>query len=190
MPPVYAIDGRRASLQRGRTDPGGTTMIKTMLAGAALALAATTSSAAPAAEDWVTVVRTAEINAPAAKVWGLVGDYCAFGKVRNIPCTYKKGSGGLGTIRVLNGTTEEVKVGEGQYSYGYFQTVGARTQARYHGNMSVLPTGATGSRIVYTLIYDQAGFASDAERASQKAAMETSFQDAVNIMKKMAEEAK
>ena len=166
-------------------------MLKSILAGAALALVATAGSAAPAAEDWVTVVRTAEVNAPAAKLWGLVGGYCEFGKVRNVNCTYKKGTGGLGTIRVLNGVTEEVKVGEGHYSYGYFQTAGARVIARYHGNMSAIPSadGKT-SKLVYTLIYDQAGFPSDAERASQKAAMETSFQDAVNIMKKMAEEAK
>jgi opacity protein-like surface antigen len=163
-------------------------LLKSILAGAAVALVAT---AATAAEDWVTVVRTIEVKAPAAKVWGLVGGYCDFGKVRNVPCVYTKGAGGLGTIRKLNGVTEEVKVGEGQYSYGYFQTVGARTQARYHGNVSVTPSADNKtSKIAYTLIYDQAGFASDAERASQKAAMETSFQEAIETMKKMAEGAK
>lgn len=162
--------------------------MKSILAGAALALAATGASAA---EDWVTVVRSAEIARPASQVWALVGGFCDFGKVRKVSCTYKKGTGGLGSIRVLNGVTEEVKVGEGQFSYGYFQTVGARVAARYHGNMSAIPSadGKT-TRMVYTLTYDQAGFPSDAERASQKAAMETSFQEAVDTMKAMAEAAK
>ncbi len=167
-------------------------MLKSILAGGAIALAAgSLASGASAAEDWVTVVRSAEIARPASAVWALVGGYCEFGKVRKVSCTYKKGTGGLGTIRVLNGVTEEVKVGEGQYSYGYFQTVGARTQARYHGNMSAIPSadGKT-TKMVYTLIYDQAGFATDAERASQKAAMETGFQDAVDTIKAMAEAAK
>lgn len=160
--------------------------MKTIIAGAAFALIA--ASSASAAEDWVAVERSIDVKAPAAKVWAQVGGYCDFGKVRNVPCVYTKGAGGLGTVRKLNNVTEEVKVGEGIYSYGYFQTVGARTAQRYHGNVSVVPSkdGKT-SKIVYTLIYDQGVLKDDAERASTKTTTEASFQTAIETMKKMVE---
>jgi hypothetical protein len=164
-------------------------MLKSIIAGAAFAAVSVLgATAASAAEDWVAVERSIDVNAPAAKVWGMIGGYCDFGKVRNIPCTYTKGTGGLGTVRKLNNAVEEVKVGEGIYSYGYFQTVGTRTNQRYHGNMSVVPSrdGKT-SKIVYTLIYDQGVLKDDAERASTKASTETSFQSAIEAMKKMVE---
>ena len=83
-------------------------MLKSIIAGAAFAAVSVLgATAASAAEDWVAVERSIDVNAPAAKVWGMIGGYCDFGKVRNIPCTYTKGTGGLGTVRKLNNAVEE-----------------------------------------------------------------------------------
>ncbi len=159
-------------------------MLKTIIAGAAFALIAT---AAFAAEDWVAVERSIEVKAPAAKVWGLLGGYCAANKARGAPCDFTKGTGELGTIRKLNPTTEEVKVAEGQYSYGYMQTLGASTPLRYHGNISVLPVSGASSKIVYTLVYDQGALATDAERETTRNTFGTRFQGAIEQMKTLAE---
>ena len=159
-------------------------MLRALICGAVLALAA---SAALAAEDWVAVERTIEVKAPAAKVWGLLGGYCAANKARGAPCDFTKGTGELGTIRKLNPTTEEVKVAEGQYSYGYMQTLGASTPLRYHGNISVLPVSGASSKIVYTLVYDQGALATDAERETTRNTFGTRFQGAIEQMKTLAE---
>lgn len=161
-------------------------MLRGMMAGAVLALAATS---AMAAEDWVAVERSIAVNASAEKVWSQIGGYCQANKNRNAPCDFINGTGGLGTDRKLNPTTEEVKTAEGLYSYGYFQTLGANTGLRYHGNVSVVPEGKS-SKIVYTLIYDQGALKDDAERASTAATMGTRFQGAIEQMKTFVEAAK
>jgi hypothetical protein len=156
-------------------------------AGAVLAVLA--SNGASAAEDWTAVERSIAVNAPAEKVWSLIGGYCQANKNRGAPCDFVKGTGGLGTNRKVSPTTEEVKVAEGVYSYGYFQTLGTNTGLRYHGNVSVVPDGKA-SKIVYTLIYDQGALKDDAERASTAATMGTRFQGAIEQMKAFVEAAK
>jgi hypothetical protein len=153
---------------------------------AALAAGAACAASPAAAFDFVTVKRTVEVNRPAAAVWSKVGGYCAIGDWLKVKCAYKSGSGGAGTVRLLNDQVEEVMVGQTALSYTYQQNVGPMTPNLYHGTLDVVPVDAGHSRIVYTLVYDQQPL-SAADKTAQNTRLNERFQAAIETMKKMAE---
>jgi hypothetical protein len=97
---------------------------------------------------------------------------------------YLSGSGDVGSVREINGTNIEPMVAENAFSYTCWQSVG--NMAAY-----VVPRdscGRTGkSRITYTLFYNQAVLASDAQRGSEHERLANRFQDALDSMKAAAE---
>ena len=167
-----------------------TSLLKTIFAGAVFVLFATSvSAAAPAAkDDWVAQRNSMEIKAPVEKVWGVIGGYCEMPRVMKASCSYTQGTGGLGTIRLMNGSGEALKVGEGHYNYSFFYTAGPHNEPRYHGNLELAASADNKTtNLIYTLIYDQSVFASDAERAAQKAVNDDSFGRHFNPVKVLAE---
>jgi hypothetical protein len=147
-----------------------------------LALSANAAEAA----DIVVITRDIGVAAPAARVWSRVGGYCAIAEWLKVTCSMTSGNGGLGSVRLLNGLTQEVLVTSGPLSYTYHQTVGNMSAYGYHGTLAVVPAGRSASRVVYTLVYDQETMTPD-KRASERARLESRFQGAVETMKALAE---
>jgi hypothetical protein len=155
-------------------------------------LAALTSAffiaATAAYADFAVVQREIEVNEPAEEVWAKVGDYCAISEWLDLDCTYLFGDGSVGTNRALaGGRIEEVMVAQTDHSYTYIQTVGNMAERHYTGTLNVEPVTDTTSRILYTLVWDESGYANDEERNTARTNFETRFQTAIETMKAMAE---
>ncbi len=140
-----------------------------------------------AATDYVVIVRHAEINRPAAQAWKRVGSYCALSEWLSVTCTLESGSGGLGSVRLINNTFVEVMVAQSPLSYTYWQTQGSMAASGYHGTVALVPRGAHRSEVIYTLVYNQAAFPTEAERAAQRDRLTKRFQGACDMIKKLAE---
>ena len=144
--------------------------------------------AAPSlASDYVVIQQVATVGASADHVWHQVGNFCAISKFLDVKCEYAAGKGGLGSVRRLNGVTLEPMIALTPYSYTYGQTEGGMKDFYYHGTLAVEPTGKRSSRIIYSLVYDQAGMASDEVRAAQRERITTRFRGAVDKIKAIAE---
>jgi hypothetical protein len=167
--------------------------MKKFIAAAVLALAApalaqpAAAPAAPAAavpntpKNWATIVMTANVNRNADEAWKRMGgnDYCAFIKYLGMnSCVLTVGTGDVGTNRRLNDRIDELMVSKTSRSYVYAQPT---SPIFYHGTMAVEPVSATSSRIVYTLVYDNANIA-PAERAAEMDRRRVRFQEAIDKM--------
>ena len=153
-----------------------------------LVLAAATIAAAPAmAHDYLVVRRTAEVAGTPDAAWARIGDFCMISKLLDAKCEYASGTGDVGTVRRLNGTTLEPQVARTQYSYTYSQIEGGRKGMDYHGTLAVEPAGKGRTRIVYTLVIDQDLYAPGTDRATTKTGLETRFQGAVDKAKAIVE---
>ena len=163
-------------------------IIAALLALTAPALAQPAAApAAPAAavpntpKNWATIVMTANVSRNADEAWKRMGgnDYCAFIKFLGMnSCVLTVGSGDVGTNRRLNDRIDELMVSKTSRSYVYAQPT---SPIFYHGTMAVEPVTATTSRIVYTLVYDNANIA-PAERAAEMDRRRVRFQDAIDKM--------
>src|SRR5215472_1527925 len=113
------------------------------------------TSIAQARSNWVTIVITADVARNADITWDRIGghDYCAIMKfIETQSCVLTSGRGEVGSIRLLNGSIQELLVSRTARSYVYAQPSSTNF---YHATMSVEPVDATHSRIVYTLLYDR-----------------------------------
>lgn len=137
--------------------------------------------------DYIVIVRHAEINRPAAQVWKRVGGYCTIAEWLKVTCSYQSGSGDLGSVRIINGNILEAMVANSPLSYTYWQTQGTMAPAGYHGTVAIVPDGAHSSTVTYTLVYNQAAFATAAERTAQRERLTQRFQGACDAIKKLAE---
>lgn len=164
-----------------------TLTVGTVLALILGALTPVFAAASDAPADYVTIVRHAQINRPAAQVWKRVGGYCAIAEWLGVTCTYQSGSGELGSVRIINGNILEVMVAASSLSYTYWQTKGAMAPAGYHGTIAIVPRGKHRSTVVYTLVYNQDAFPTEAERTAQRERLATRFQGACDAIKKLAE---
>ena len=156
----------------------------------ALALGALTPAFAAGSNtptDFVVIVRHAEINRPAEEAWKRVGGYCAISEWLNMTCTYQSGTGDLGSVRLLSGSILEVMVARSPLSYTYWQTQGTMAPAGYHGTIAIVPNGRHRSTVTSTLVYNQAAFPNEAERAAQRDRLTKRFQGACESIKKLAE---
>lgn len=154
----------------------------------AAALAAAFSVPAFAAE-YVTVELEIDIAKPAAEVWSKVGDYCDIGEWLNVDCKITSGDGGFGTVRDLaGGRVTEILVAKTDLSYGYTQPVReGQFYNLYHGFMEAKPVTPTTSKLVYTLVYDVADKADQAEKDADIARRRAMFEGALQNIKKIAE---
>ncbi|UAJ11758.1 SRPBCC family protein [Glacieibacterium megasporae] len=153
----------------------------------AIAGALLTVAAAPLpADDFVVIRQTLDVDRPVDVAWPRVGGYCAIADWLKVTCEYTRGSGDVGTVRRLNAAIIEVMVAQTPYSYTYLQTDGTMAATRYHGTLAAEAMGSR-TRLVYTLVYDQAALATDALRASEHARLEARFGGALAAMKSLIE---
>jgi len=149
------------------------------------ALAAITSAASaqtPQPADWVTLTFSADLNKNADVAWERVGgnDWCGIAKYLAVQsCEIVKGKGELGSIRTINGTIVENVVARTAHSYTYAQPF---TPIFYHGTMAVEPVNATHSKLVYTLIWNQAALTDPKARTEALEGRRVRFQAAVDKM--------
>jgi hypothetical protein len=131
--------------------------------------------------SWATIVMTANVNHGADEAWKRIkgDDYCAFITFLGMnSCVLTVGTGEVGTNRLLNGTINELMVSKTSRSYVYAQPT---SPIFYHGTMAVEPVDAGHSRIVYTLLYDNANIAPDG-RAAEMDRRRVRFQGAIDKM--------
>jgi hypothetical protein len=143
--------------------------------------------AAAATPDYVTIVNQVIVDRPVAQVWARIGGYCAIAEWLKVTCEMASGTGEVGSVRKLNGTTLEPMVAKTPTSYTYWQSVGAMGSAQFHGTLMAQPDGPTRTRLSYTLFYDQALLPSDEVRASEHKRLETRFVAPLTEMKRLAE---
>jgi hypothetical protein len=87
-------------------------------------------------------------------------------------------------VRRLADRIDEVMVARTARSYTYTQPT---TTILYHGTLDVQADGPDRSRIVYTLIYDQAPLATPEAQAADRAGRAKTFAGALANMKALAE---
>jgi hypothetical protein len=126
------------------------------------------------------------VNKPAADVWKRIGKFCDIGEWLRIPCTITSGKDGeFGAVRSV---ASEILVGKTELSYTYTQPVReGRPYDLYHGTLEARPVTATTSKIVYTLFFDNSLLADDAARERNLAQRRTTFTNALENMKILAE---
>src|SRR4051812_31106827 len=126
------------------------------------------------------------VNKPAAEVWKRIGKFCDIGEWLRIPCTITAGTDGeFGAVRSV---ANEILVGKTELSYTYTQPVReGRPFDAYHGTLEARPVTATTSKIVYTLFFDNSMLADDAARERNLAQRKTTFMQALENMKILAE---
>lgn len=140
--------------------------------------------------EWSVIRMTAEINRPAAQAWKKIGgdDWCGIGKYLAIQgCSIVKGNGDVGSVRLIknnNADIIELAVARTPLSYTYAQP---QSPIFYHGTMAVEPIDARHSRLVYTLIYDEAPLKTAQAKAENREQRRARFQAAVDKMKAAAD---
>ncbi|MCH8073794.1 MAG: hypothetical protein IIA09_17825 [Proteobacteria bacterium] len=118
-------------------------------------IALMTSCWATAQPDYYRLELDIAINKPAAEVWSKVGGYCDISEWLGLDCEITQGDGGIGTVRVLNGTIVEPMVAQTELSYGYTQpVVEGQYYTLYHGFMEARPVSETTSKVIYTMMWD------------------------------------
>jgi hypothetical protein len=136
---------------------------------------------------YMTVHLEADVNKPAAEVWARVGKYCDIGEWLGFGgCTMLSGKeGDIGSVRSIG---NEIMVAKTDLSYTYTQPprVGAFYDL-YHGTVEAKPVTATTSKLIYTLVWDASNLENDAAREANKTQRTTTFQNAMNNMKILAE---
>ncbi len=116
----------------------------------------TLCSLAMAQADYHRLEFEIDIDRPAAEVWSKVGDYCDISDWLGVTCEITQGDGGLGTVRVLNGTIVEPLVGQTELSYGYTQPpVEGVPYNLYHGFMEARPVTDSTSKMIYRVMWDR-----------------------------------
>jgi hypothetical protein len=135
---------------------------------------------------YATIPLEIDVNRPAAEVWKRVGKYCDIGEWLRVPCTITSGKDGeVGAVRSIG---NEILVGKTELSYTYTQPVRTgRPYDLYHGTLEARPVTATTSKLVYTLVYDNSMMADDDAREKDKARRSTTFTQALQNMKILAE---
>jgi len=161
-------------------------MKKIFAAAALLALSAGSALAQTAQPaDWTTLTFTANLNKPADIAWERIGgnDWCAIAKYLDVKgCTINSGKGELGSVRTITtatGTVIENVVARTAHSYTYAQPF---TPIFYHGTLAVEPVDTTHSKLVYTLIWNQAGLPDPKARTDAYEGRKVRFQAAVDKM--------
>lgn len=118
-----------------------------------VALAA--ASSAIAQPDYYRLELEVDIDRPAAEAWSRIGGYCDISEWMGLDCEITQGDGGIGTVRVLNGTIVEPMVARTALSYGYTQpVVEGQYYTLYHGFMEARPVTDTTSKVIYTMMWD------------------------------------
>ena len=136
-------------------------MKKGVFAGAAIVLA----MLGPAqAAEYTSILLEKIVDRTPDQTWAKIGPYCSIAQWLNAPCVITQGNGvSVGTIRRLRDTTDEIMIAQTPYSYSYTQP---NSPILYHETLAVEPMDhGRKTKIVYTLLYDQAPLGSDQAKA-------------------------
>ena len=129
-----------------------------------------------------------DVNKPAAEAWARIGKYCDIGEWLGIGggCQLLSGKDGeLGAVRSIG---NEILVAKTDLSYTYTQPLRTgQFYPLYHGTVEAKPVTATTSKLIYSLMWDASNLADDAAREANKTQRATTFQNALNNMKILAE---
>ena len=129
-------------------------------------LALTASSWATAEPNYHRLELEVAVNKPAVEVWSKIGGYCDISEWLGVECEITQGDGGIGTVRLLNGTIVEPMVALTELSYGYTQPVTeGEYYILYHGFMEARPVSATTSKLIYTVMWDTSQLSEDEMKA-------------------------
>ena len=146
--------------------------------------------ATPQPADWTTLTLTADLKAGADSAWQKIGgnDWCGIAKYLDVKgCAINSGTGELGSVRTIMGATGpvvEIVVARTAHSYTYAQPF---TPIFYHGTLAVEPVDRTHSKLIYTLIWNQAAVGDAAAQAAARTGRQMRFQAAVDKMKVAAD---
>ena len=148
-----------------------------------------TAPAFAAEPEYATIKMEIDVAKPAAEVWAKVGKYCDISEWLSLDCKITSGDGGMGTVRALaGGRVLEILVAKTDLSYGYTQPVReGQFYNLYHGFMEAKVVNAKSSKILYTLVLDVSDKADKAAKDADLAKRRTSFEAALQNMKRMAE---
>lgn len=150
-------------------------------------LALTVSCGVVAEPDYFRMDFEIEIDKPAAEVWSKVGGYCDIGEWLDVECKITSGDGGIGTVRVLNGTIVEPLVAQTELSYGYTQpAVEGEYYTLYHGFMEARPVSESTTLLMYTVMWDTSR-SSEAEATAAIERRQKLFTKGLERMKEIAE---
>jgi hypothetical protein len=169
-----------------RAQSKGEMVMKTgFLANAAIGVTMLVSAPAGAAE-YTTILLDKVVNRTPDQTWAKIGPYCAIATWLKVKCVLTAGNGvAVGTNRLLNDNNNEIMVAATPYSYTYTQPT---STILYHGTLAVEPLDrGRQTRIVYTLLYDQAPLGTDQAKAENRASRTKRFSEALDAMKAMAE---
>lgn len=139
-----------------------------------------------ASAEYATVLLERVVNATPARTWAKVGPYCAIAQWLKVTCVVTAGNGvSVGSNRLLNGNNNELMVAATPWSYTYTQP---SSTILYHGTLAAEPMerGAK-TKLVYTLIYDQAPLGTAEAKAANRQQRSKRFNEALDNMKAMAE---
>jgi hypothetical protein len=158
-------------------------------AGLASAQAPAPPKLAIEAPNYVSIPMQIDVNRPVAEVWKRVGKYCDIGEWLQIPAGCRITSGKDGEVGAVRTVGREILIGRTELSYSYTQPVyEGRPYNLYHGTLEARPLTAKTSRIVYTLMYDNALVpGDDAAKAAEIQRRRTAFERALGNMKILAE---
>ncbi len=148
-----------------------------------------TAPAFAAEPEYATIKMEIDVAKPAAEVWAKVGKYCDISEWLSLDCKITSGDGGMGTVRALaGGRVLEILVAKTDLSYGYTQPVReGQFYNLYHGFMEAKVVNAKSSKILYTLVLDVSDKADKAAKDADLAKRRTSFEAALQNMKRIAE---
>lgn len=164
-------------------------MTARVFASAAIGLMISGALLAPlpaASAEYATILLEKVVNATPARTWAKVGPYCAIAQWLKVTCVITAGNGvAAGSNRLLNGDNNELLVAMTPWSYTYTQPSSA---ILYHGTLAAEPMdrGAK-TKLVYTLIYDQAPLGTMQAKAANREMRSRRFNEALDNMKAMAE---
>lgn len=150
-------------------------------------IALSASCGAAAESNYYRLELEVAIDKPAAEVWSRIGGYCDIEEWFGLDCEITQGDGGIGTVRVLNGSIVEPMVAKTALSYGYTQPViEGQYYTLYHGFMEARPVTATTSKVIYTMMWDISQ-SSEEENNTTSERRRTTFRAALAKMKEIAE---
>jgi hypothetical protein len=160
-------------------------------AGAAIALMLL-SGTAQAAPEWNVILLEKVVDRTPDQTWAKIGPYCAIATWLKVTCQITSGNQlSVGTNRRLNGKTDEIIVAQTPYSYTYGQQpsdIQPGSPIYYHGTLAVEPLDrGRKTKIVYTLLYDQAPLGTAQAKIENREARTKRFTEALENMKAMAE---
>lgn len=166
-------------------------MKKSFFAIAAIGLALI-AGPAQALPEFTTILLEKVVDRTPDQTWAKIGPYCAIATWLKVTCVVTTGNQvSVGTVRRLNGKTDEIIVAATPYSYTYAQPttdVQPESPIFYHGTLAVEPLDrGRKTKIVYTLFYDQAPLGTTEAKIANRQQRSKRFGDALDAMKAMAE---